>query len=418
MPKSQSHARNAQTRPGLSLAGRWLGVCLVLAGVCFGLKGLLPNDSAAALPVAAKRAITKPIADIRVGEWVVARNPQVTDEERRLEHAVDRVVPADWRTVSLTMAKADGHRLDITLLRPTAWLEENRVASGETIQLNLPEMDASGPAKVVSIGPCPAVEPRPTEHHRLVTATFAHSSADVLDISVEGQATPIGVTAAHLFWSADRHEFVPASELRAGEHLRASSGELWRIASVLPRGASQPVYNLEVEGEHVYYVSSQHLLVHNNSMVTAQEAPTGNQSPRLSPEPPEGVSPVEGVSTTAKATSPTGDVYSVAYQMKLKATSYPGFSRGAHFQEANGSLLQMMEGDQQFAQSMQNLGISLQRTPTGLAPRASPPGWTWHHAQEPGVMQLVPRLQHARGSIFQGILHPGGEGGYSIWGAP
>jgi hypothetical protein len=113
---------------------------------------------------------------------------------------------------------------------------------------------------------------------------------------------------------------------------------------------------------------------------------------------------------------PTGDVYSVAYEMKLSPTSYPGVSRGAHFQEANGSLLQAMEGDVAFAQDMQNLGINLQRTPTGLAPRTSPSGWTWHHAEDPGVMQLVPRSQHQPGSIFQDALHPNGVGGYSIWG--
>ncbi|MCB1692221.1 MAG: HNH endonuclease [Pseudomonadales bacterium] len=51
-----------------------------------------------------------------------------------------------------------------------------------------------------------------------------------------------------------------------------------------------------------------------------------------------------------------------------------------------------------------------------MAPRQPPAGWTWHHAQEPGVMQLVPRVQHAPGSIFQDVLHPNGRGGYSIWG--
>ena len=55
--------------------------------------------------------------------------------------------------------------------------------------------------------------------------------------------------------------------------------------------------------------------------------------------------------------------------MTLDPASYPGLSRGAHFQEANESLLTAMEGDPEFAQSMQDLGVTLQRTPTGLAPR-------------------------------------------------
>nr|WP_246385189.1 hemagglutinin repeat-containing protein [Gluconacetobacter asukensis] len=122
----------------------------------------------------------------------------------------------------------------------------------------------------------------------------------------------------------------------------------------------------------------------------------------------------KGTATTIP--EPTGDFYSVAFEAKLGPTSYPGVSRGAHFQEANEALLQAMEGDANFAQDMQDLGISLQRSPTGRSPRTSPTDWTWHHAEAPGTMQLVPRSQHAPGSIFQDVLHPNGQGGYSIWG--
>ena len=120
--------------------------------------------------------------------------------------------------------------------------------------------------------------------------------------------------------------------------------------------------------------------------------------------------------SAVRVAGPTGDAYSVAFQTELRATSYPGFSRAAHFQEANESFLQMMQADQQFAQAMQGARVNLQRTATGLAPRTPPAGWTWHHAQDPGVMQLVPRPQHTPGSIFWDTLHPGGQGGYSIWG--
>ena len=121
-------------------------------------------------------------------------------------------------------------------------------------------------------------------------------------------------------------------------------------------------------------------------------------------------------STAAQIAAPTGDTYSVAFQTELKTSSYPGILRPAHFQEANENLLQMMESDPQFAQQMQEAGVNMQRTPTGLAPRTSPVGWTWHHAPEPGVLQLVPRWQHTPGSIFWDTLHPGGQGGYAIWG--
>ena len=116
------------------------------------------------------------------------------------------------------------------------------------------------------------------------------------------------------------------------------------------------------------------------------------------------------------AKAPTGNSYSVLFETKLKPTSYPGFPRRAHNQEANEDLLQAMEGDAAFARDMQNLGVGLRRTPTGLAPRTPPNGFTWHHGEEPGVLQLVPREQHDSASIFQDILHPDRRGGFSTWG--
>lgn len=120
--------------------------------------------------------------------------------------------------------------------------------------------------------------------------------------------------------------------------------------------------------------------------------------------------------TAVRTAEPNGSFYSTAFETRLNAGSYPGVSRAGHFQAANESLLRMMEADSGFAQSIRELGVTLERTPTGLAPRQSPAGWSWHHAPEPGVMQLVPRAQHAPGSIFQDVLHPNGRGGYSIWG--
>lgn len=90
--------------------------------------------------------------------------------------------------------------------------------------------------------------------------------------------------------------------------------------------------------------------------------------------------------------------------------------RGLHFREANEALLNAMGSDAALAKSMGGLGINVSRSTTGLAPRTSPADWTWHHAPEAGVMQLVPRAQHAPGSIFQGAFRPDGKGGFSKWG--
>ena len=57
----------------------------------------------------------------------------------------------------------------------------------------------------------------------------------------------------------DRQEFVPI-----GERVQTYHGETKRIASKLPRpGPPKQVYNLEVYGEHVYFVGEHALLAHN-----------------------------------------------------------------------------------------------------------------------------------------------------------
>ena len=115
-----------------------------------------------------------------------------------------------------------------------------------------------------------------------------------------------------------------------------------------------------------------------------------------------------------------GSAYSVAYEMKLASSMYPGLSRKAHFQAANAALLSDINSDPNFAAAMDALipGIkNLLVGSRGAIIRNSPSTlWTWHHAAEEGIMQLVPRIQHEAAGVFQNFFHRGGAGGYSIWG--
>jgi hypothetical protein len=250
------------------------------------------------------------IETIRTGQRVLARNPQLAEADLP-EAPVD---PASWVNIHLRMAQATGDPLEITLLRPVEWLaaqlaesaaldaeylqtlEEARGAGADRaltgirsvivsetvlppalggipalsadqapttpwIFLALHELAAVGPAEVVRVEPCPPIEPGAG---RLVTGTFSHHSGEVLDITVDGLSEPIGCTGAHPFWSEDRQDFIPARELVPGETLRTESGTLRQITRITPRrGPPVPVFNLEVDAEHVYYVSVDGVLVHN-----------------------------------------------------------------------------------------------------------------------------------------------------------
>jgi hypothetical protein len=114
---------------------------------------------------------------------------------------------------------------------------------------------------------------------------------------------------------------------------------------------------------------------------------------------------------------PDGRYYSTAYETELEPKS-EGTGRPGHNREANENLLQQTEKYPDFAQTMEDGGVHLQRTPTGLAPDRPPPGWTWHHVTDrEGILHLMPRSQH-EAKEFQKLLHPlpRGGGGHSLWG--
>jgi hypothetical protein len=258
------------------------------------------------------------IETIQTGQRVLARNPGLAGGELP-DAAVDR---ATWVNIRLRMPKPTGDFLEITVLRPVEWLAEHlaqaaaldgeypralaeargtNVASGSTtvssvmptddppepspgmiepitadsitgspwIFLTLHELEAVGPAEIDEVGPCPELE---TGEGRLVTGTFAHQSGEVFDIAVDGLTEPIGCTGAHPFWSEDRHAFIPARDLRPGETLRTESGTLRQITRITPRrGPPVPVFNVEVDAEHVYFVSVDGVLVHNAYTGTASK---------------------------------------------------------------------------------------------------------------------------------------------------
>ena len=141
------------------------------------------------------------------------------------------------------------------------WIEQTQRNRDGRLWLELSEFDIADWATVVSIDECPAeIE----GEGRLVTGRFEHSSAEVLNLYVEGEQTPIGTTASHPFWSQDRQAFVSAELLRTTERLRLEDGRTAAVIRIEQLPGTQSVYNLEVDGEHVYHVGLHGVLVHNS----------------------------------------------------------------------------------------------------------------------------------------------------------
>jgi hypothetical protein len=264
--RNQARPNLARRRPEHSNRARgrfWLSGCVALALLCFWFARPTPRPiepSIAATQAAAApppKYVTANIEDLRLFQRVMAHNPQVSDEERAEFIDPD---PATWRFIKLVMNKADGGRLDIELARPLDWLEEYQAEVGGTIDLDMPEVGAEGEALLLAIESC---APLGLGSGSPITGRFVHTAGNGVDLQVTGLNKPIGTTTNHPFWSDDRSEFVPAGALRPHERLRADDGTPVRVISATPWASPRRVYNIEVAGEHVYYVSDQGILVHN-----------------------------------------------------------------------------------------------------------------------------------------------------------
>ncbi|MBI3862419.1 MAG: hypothetical protein HY290_11040 [Planctomycetia bacterium] len=247
-------------------ATRWfLKTCLLLGACTVVASWLIPTSRAplhdsvlASIASTGMREVhsrVKPIEQIQLGERVAGRN--------LLRDQVDEVEPnpSTWRHVKLHMVKENGLSLWVELLRPQHWFNALDVHVGGTVDLDLPEMGAQGPAEVLPIGPCPEIL---DGDGPVVTGKFTHETdgKNVVSLRLEGESEPTGVTTNHPYWSEDRKDFIAAGDLRPGETVNTLTGPR-RVASITPLAYTGLLNNLETT-EHVYRVASFGTMVHNS----------------------------------------------------------------------------------------------------------------------------------------------------------
>jgi hypothetical protein len=180
--------------------------------------------------------------------------------------ATDITMPL-WRRLDLKMPKPDGSVSELSVLRPLWWIQETSAKTGGTIDLGMQEIGISGEATVVQIGPCEADSRDNEKGSQVVTGTIKHHNAEVWDLVFNNDTKkPLGVTANHPIYSADRDDWVPAGELRLNEKVRTIDGTA-TLTSKSKRPGRETVYNLEVHRSHAYHVSQFGILAHNSSLV-------------------------------------------------------------------------------------------------------------------------------------------------------
>jgi hypothetical protein len=251
--------------PGQGRGAFWAGLICASLLVGVSVMALRGQGRSSAAPAGERRAASafKPIEAIRVGDRVVTN----WQEAKAPASAVD---PATWRRVSILAwaSWSDVERDDIHIetLLPPEWLEANNVQVGAEVQLPLDLVEMGLPddlrGEVVGIAPCPPIKPGAG---RVVLTTVNHLNASVRELKVEdshGRCQTIRPTDTHKIYRATDGKWVAAAELRVGDLLRGREG-LLRVLANAPVPGLHRVYNLTVEGEHVYRVSAHGVLVHN-----------------------------------------------------------------------------------------------------------------------------------------------------------
>ena len=172
---------------------------------------------------------------------------------------------ANLRLVSLELIERRGHlarRVNIGMLRSVEWIREQKVAIGTSVFLDEPKEGLQGRATVRGIQPCP---PREGWLAKLRVGKYEPWSCRIGDLKIASESKPIGVTPSHPFWSPDRNGWVEAGRLEPGERVKTWEGTSvveWYVMREKPVDA---VYNIEVDGDHVYRVGESGVLVHNAS---------------------------------------------------------------------------------------------------------------------------------------------------------
>ena len=283
------------------------------------------------------------------------------------------------------MSNSDGSGdvLDIELLRSPKWIEESGCQVGASIGLAVPELGIAGWARVLAVEPCPKLQ---TGSGRVVTMTITHFNSFVLQFKLEGLSEVLEPTQTHPLYSEDRGGWVHAGELKVGERLRTKTGPA-RIEAISHKEGTYRVYNFEVEETHAYYTSDIRVLSHNTVGVNC---------------------------------GPKG--YSRVWEHQLDPADL-GKSAATHKARSAAELLAQIKANPEFAAMMEEVAPGIAKDlEAGFVPK----GYRWHHAHSKatggrmGVMQLVPEVQHTKGSPFYRNLHPGANqsGGYKEWAEP
>ena len=305
------HNRGSSRSGVATVAALWLVACAA-AGLCL-LLGTPPAHvgsrapqavllpSAGPSPAGISGARFCPIEAVRVGQRVVSGAGTAA------ESTPTTVDPASWKLLKLRAVNRwpDGtiDDTEVQTLQPPAWIAEHHARVGALVPIPVDLRETGlpdGAAEVVAVEPCPPIRDGPG---RVVLTAVNHLNNFCFRLTLRdaaGRTDTIEPTGWHKFLSRDRG-WVCASQVTAGEQLLGLGGTL-TVLNLVPEPGVRRVYNLTVEGSHIYCVGEFAALAHNTS---APPNP-GDRVPRATSgsQPVEPDPAAEGTAHTRIGTEP------------------------------------------------------------------------------------------------------------------
>jgi hypothetical protein len=158
--------------------------------------------------------------------------------------------------------------VNIETLQPPEWLAAHQARIGSTVLPPLDLLEMGLPktmrAEVLAVEPCPPIASGPG---RVVLTTINHLNRDVCELTIEdsdGCRETVHPTSLHRFYRETDGQWLHLNELREGDIIHGRDGSL-KIAAIGQVPGVHRVFNMTVEGEHLYQVSALGAFAHNES---------------------------------------------------------------------------------------------------------------------------------------------------------
>ncbi len=200
--------------------------------------------------------------------------------------------PSTWRLFILELgddaAKQAGRTGRLELLRPLAWATEAAAgvdgAGVRLVRLDIEEWGLHGLARLVGMAPCPPIEKGPGRIVLMRSVTRYEGPMATVGFKQHGQGPVEAITGTygHPIYSVDREEYVDLGDLVPGERVRTADG--WAMVESLARWwGEEEVHNLEVDGDHRFFVGWVGVESHNAEPCAAAQLPKmkGNSVPHI-----------------------------------------------------------------------------------------------------------------------------------------